>query len=77
MLVRWFDPWVGKIPWRRARQSPPVLLPGESRRQRVWRASVHGVARVELYLATKAPPPRTVRDGATWPKTQRGQLCSL
>ena len=25
-----FDPWVGKIPWRRARQPRPVFLPGES-----------------------------------------------
>ena len=25
-----FDPWVGKIPWRKAWQSTPVLLPGES-----------------------------------------------
>ena len=25
-----FDPWVGKIPWRRAWQSTPVFLPGES-----------------------------------------------
>ena len=24
------DPWVGKIPWRRARQPTPVFLPGES-----------------------------------------------
>ena len=24
-----FDPWVGKIPWRRARQPTPVFLPGE------------------------------------------------
>ena len=23
-------PWVGKIPWRRAQQSPAVYLPGES-----------------------------------------------
>ena len=22
-----FDPWVGKIPWRRARQPTPVFLP--------------------------------------------------
>ena len=28
----WFDPWVGKIPWRRAWQ--PTLLPGESHGQR-------------------------------------------
>ena len=25
-----FEPWVGKIPWRRAWQSTPVFLPGES-----------------------------------------------
>ena len=25
-----FDPWVGKIPWRRARQPTPVLLLEES-----------------------------------------------
>ena len=25
-----FDPWVGKIPWRRTWQPPPVFLPGES-----------------------------------------------
>ena len=28
------DPWVGKIPCRRARQPTPVFLPGESNRQR-------------------------------------------
>ena len=30
MWETWFDPWVGKIPWRRAWQHIPVLLPGES-----------------------------------------------
>jgi len=25
-----FDPWVRKIPWRRARQPTPAFLPGES-----------------------------------------------
>ena len=29
-----FDPWVGKIPWRRKWQPTSVLLPGESHRQR-------------------------------------------
>ena len=28
-----FDPWVGKIPWRRAWQPTPVFLPGESHGQ--------------------------------------------
>ena len=29
-----FDPWVGKIPWRRKWQHIPVVLPGESHGQR-------------------------------------------
>jgi len=29
-----FDPWVGKIPWRRKWQSTPVFLPGKSHGQR-------------------------------------------
>jgi len=24
-----FDPWVGKIPWRKERQPTPLFLPGE------------------------------------------------
>ena len=28
-----FDPWVGKIPWRRKWQSTPALLPGKSHGQ--------------------------------------------
>ena len=31
---RRFNPWVGKIPWRRPWRPPPVFLPGESRGQR-------------------------------------------
>ena len=31
---RGFDPWVGKIPWRRVWQPTPVFLPGESPGQR-------------------------------------------
>ena len=29
-----FDPWVRKIPWRRAWQPTPVFLPGECHGQR-------------------------------------------
>ena len=29
-----FDPWVGNMPWRRAGETPPVFLPGESHAQR-------------------------------------------
>ena len=29
-----FNPWVRKIPWRKAWQPTPVFVPGESHRQR-------------------------------------------
>ena len=29
-----FDPWVGKIPWRREWQPTSLFLPGETHRQR-------------------------------------------
>ena len=29
-----FDPWIGKIPWRRKWHPTPVLLPGKSHGQR-------------------------------------------
>ena len=29
-----FDPWVGRIPWRRACQPTPAFLPGKSHGQR-------------------------------------------
>ena len=39
---RRFDPWVGKIPWRRAWQPTPVFLPGEFCRQRLVSYSPKG-----------------------------------
>ena len=40
-----FDPWVGKIPWRRKWQSTPVFLPGDLMDRGAWQATVHGVAK--------------------------------
>ena len=41
-----FDSWVGKMPWRRAWQSTPVFLPGESHGQRRLPGyTVHQVAK--------------------------------
>ena len=37
-----FDPWVGKIPWRRKWQPTPVFLPGESHGQR---SRLHGAGK--------------------------------
>ena len=42
-----FDPWVGKIPWRRDWQPTPVFLPGESHGHRsLAGCSPQGVQRV-------------------------------
>ena len=38
-----FDPWVGKIPWRRKWQLMPVVLPGKSHGERSLLGSVHRV----------------------------------
>ena len=40
-----FNPWVGKIPWRRKWQPTPAFLPGKSHEQRTWQATIHGVKR--------------------------------
>ena len=39
---RRFDPWVRKMPWRRAQQPTPVFLPGESMNIGAWWGIVHG-----------------------------------
>ena len=50
-----FDPWVGKITWRRAWQYTPVFLPGKSHRQRSLASSLSMDTRVRHDLATKSP----------------------
>ena len=45
-----FDPWVGKVPWRKEWQPTPVFLPGESHGRGAWRATVHGVAKNRTQL---------------------------
>ena len=42
----WFDPWVRKIPWKRAQRPTPVFLPEESHGQRSLAGyKVHRVAK--------------------------------
>ena len=52
---RWgFNPWVGKIPWRRKWQPTPVFLPRESHGQRILVGySPWGCRRVRHDLVTK------------------------
>ena len=45
---REFDPWVGKIPWRRKWQPSPVFLPGKSYGQRAWQVTIHGVTELDM-----------------------------
>ena len=45
-----FDPWVEKIPWRKAWQSTPVFLTRETLGQRAWWATVHRVAKSQTRL---------------------------
>ena len=53
-----FSPWVGKIPWRRKWQPPPVHLLGKSIDRGAWWATAHGVAkaRTRLSVFTVAAP---------------------
>ena len=45
-----FNPWVWKMPWRRAWQPTWVFLPGESHRG-VWQATVHKVTKSQTQLS--------------------------
>ena len=51
-----FDPWIGKISWKRKEQPTPVFSPGESRGQRSLAGShtVHGVAKSQSRKSVRA-----------------------
>ena len=46
-----FNPWVRKIPWRRAWQPTPAFLPGKFHKW-AWWATVHGVTKSQTWLST-------------------------
>ena len=46
-----FDPWVGKILWRRKWQPTPVFLPGKAHDGGAWWATVHGVTESQTRLS--------------------------
>ena len=46
-----FDPWVGKLPWRRKWQLTAVFLPGKFHGQRNLWAAVHGVGKSRRCLS--------------------------
>ena len=48
-----FNPWFGKIPWRRTWKPTPVFLPGESHGQRsLVVCSLFGLKQVDMTEAT-------------------------
>ena len=71
-----FNPWIGKIPWRRKWQPTPVFLPGESRGQRSLVGST-GLQGVRHSLASKQQQrrDRTLLDGAAG-NQRLGALCN-
>ena len=52
MQERRFDPWVGKIPWRRKWQSTPTLLPGKSHGG-AWQATVYGAVKSQTHTTER------------------------
>ena len=49
-----FDPWVGKIPWRRKWQPAPAFLPGNPTDRGAWQTTVHGVTKSHTQLSEHA-----------------------
>ena len=46
-----FDPWIGKIPWRRKWQPTPVSCLENSMDSGAWWATVHGVTKSQTWLS--------------------------
>ena len=44
-----FNPWVGKLPWRRAWQPTPVFLPEEPMNREAWQAITYRVAKSQIH----------------------------
>ena len=62
-----FNPWVGKIPWKRKWQPTPVFLPGKSYGQRSLSGHSPSVAKNQttteqvILLLTTGPPGKSVK----------------
>ena len=70
-----FDPWVGKIPWRRKWQPTPVFFPGKSHGQKAWGVTVHGVAEW-TQLSMRTAQWKTSTPGAPRAKSTPFSNCS-
>ena len=68
-----FDPWVGKISWRRKWHPTPVFLPGEFHGRR--NLVVHGVTKSRTPLSNCSVSERLHRDGSVLGWTERSHNC--
>ena len=75
-----FDPWVGRISWRRKWQPTPVLLPGESHGQRSlvgyspWGHKESDMTEWARMHALSKPSPRRHRPVPLW-NLEAHELC--
>ena len=44
-----FDPWVGKIPWRRSQQATPVFLMENPMDRGTWQVKVHSITKSQTW----------------------------
>ena len=63
-----FDPWVGKIPWRRKWQPTPVFLPGESHGRRSLMGYSPRVAKSQTHW---------VRHSTVWSQENASSHCTF
>ena len=73
MWKTWFDPWVGKIPWRRKWQSTPVFLFGKFHEQR----SLAGYNRGHKELDTTVWLSLFIPILHSFPDCNRGENCLI
>ena len=50
------DPWIGKIPWKKAWQPTPIFLPGESHGQKILGIKKSQTRLVRLGMHVWGPP---------------------
>ena len=72
-----FDPWVGKIPWRKKWQPTPVFLPGKSHRG-TWWATAHGVGKNQIWLCSHTHThPKNTNQCHFWAVLKTGRVGRL
>ena len=84
-----FNPWVGKIPWRRKWQPTPVFLPGASQGQRslagghkesdtTEHTHTHTTGSYFFLLLSSSPSCESSKTCPSWPRsTTNRRLCSV